>query len=92
MARVFARSLAIVATTAGAIALAGCGKPATTASVANSADEVANAIEARADNLEALAGSTANDATAAMLAGADTNLADDAAGNDGALPASTADH
>lgn len=62
----------------GALALAACSRPAEQASVENNVERVAAELEAKADNLEALADGTANAQAAAMLEGLSDNLADSA--------------
>lgn len=65
------RTLLVVATT-GLLACACSPEPET--SVRNDAEQMAAALEAKADNLEALADSTANADAAAMLEGAADNI------------------
>ena len=62
----------LVAATAGLLATA-CS-PAPETSVRNDAEQMAAALEAKADNLEALADSTANADAAALLEGAADNV------------------
>jgi len=51
----------------GLVALAGCGKSPEAQSVANNADMLQEALDAQADNLEAMADNSANAAAAAMI-------------------------
>ena len=66
--------LAIVAP----LGVTACGSPSEPASVGNNAEMIADALERRADNLEAMANASANDGVAAMLVGAADNLDDQA--------------
>ncbi|WP_159759542.1 hypothetical protein [Sphingomonas sp. 8AM] len=64
-----------------AIALCGvsaCSDRSGTASIGNNAEAVADALERKANDLDAMAEATANDSAAAMLEGAADNLADQA--------------
>ena len=63
---------------AGALALAACSKTPEQASVENNVERMAAELEAKADNLEALADGTANAQAAAMLEGLSDNLEDSA--------------
>lgn len=55
---------------------AGCGTSPETASVENNSEMMADALERKADNLEAMADGAANASVAAMLEGAADNLED----------------
>lgn len=55
-----------------------CDRSPEPASIGNNAEMMADALERRADNLEAMAEAAANDSAAAMLAGVETNFGDDA--------------
>lgn len=66
----------IVLITAAALLVSACSREPEPASVENNAEMIADAIEQRADNLEALAAATSNEAAAAMLDGMADNLMD----------------
>jgi len=55
-----------------------CSDRSGTASIGNNAEAVADALERKANDLDAMAETTANDSTAAMLEGAADNLEDQA--------------
>jgi hypothetical protein len=55
-----------------------CDRSPEPASIGNNAEMMADALERRADNLEAMAEAAANDSASAILAGAETNFGDDA--------------
>lgn len=60
-----------------------CSQEPEPASVENNAEMIADALEQRADNLEAMAMASSNEAAAALLDGADANLMDNALGFEG---------
>lgn len=62
------------------IGMTGCSENSAPPSVENNAELMADALEQKADNLEAMAGAAANDSVADMLEGAADNL-DDRADN-----------
>lgn len=58
--------------------VSGCSDRSGTASIGNNAEAVADALERKANDLDAMAEATANDSAAAMLEGAADNFADQA--------------
>jgi hypothetical protein len=75
---------------AALVGTAGCHSSPEPASIGNNAEMVADALERRADNLEAMAAAAANDSAAAMLAGAGDNLDEADNGRDVVDPSPTA--
>lgn len=83
------RSLLPLLAAVAPLGAAACDRSPEPASIGNNTEMMADALERRADNLEAMAEAAANDSAAAMLAGAETNFGDEAgnAGNVAAEPA-----
>lgn len=65
---------------AAALATTACSREAEPPSIENNAELIANALEQKADNLEALAAASSNEAAAALLDDMAANF--DAAAND----------
>lgn len=60
------------------LGVSACSDRSDTASIGNNAEAVADALERKANDLDAMADATANDSAAAMLDGAADNFADQA--------------